>query len=55
MNKIYIIRKYVIANSASQAIRKEKFQKVDDVWVDESTQKDILFEQLKKNETGFKK
>jgi hypothetical protein len=32
---VYIIRKYVLASSATDAIKKEKNQPVHDVWLDE--------------------
>ena len=34
MEKRYIIRKYVVANSISAAIRKEKKTAVDEIWLD---------------------
>jgi hypothetical protein len=34
-NKLYVIRKYIKANSAQDAIKKEKKFRVDDVWLDE--------------------
>lgn len=37
--KLFIIKKYVRAKSASEAIRKEKKIAVDDVWVDEDWRK----------------
>jgi hypothetical protein len=39
MEKMYIIRKYVMAKSAQDAIRKEKGHPVDDAWVDEEWKK----------------
>jgi hypothetical protein len=33
--KRYIVRKYIFARSASDAIRKDKTAPVDDVWLDE--------------------
>lgn len=33
--KQFIVRKYVLATSAAQAIRLEKHIKVDDVWIDD--------------------
>lgn len=33
--KLYIVRKYVMASCAQDAIKREKLYKVDDVWVDE--------------------
>ena len=35
MDKLYIVRKYIMAKSAEQAIKKDKNCPVDDVWVDE--------------------
>lgn len=46
--KRYIIRKYVMATSAQDAIKKEKKLQVDDIWVDQD------YEQLKdKAKIGF--
>ena len=54
MKKIYCIRKYVLANSAQEALNKERKAQVDDVWVDEGTHKEYL-QQLQANEIkGFK-
>lgn len=39
MNKVYIIRKYVEAKNALEAIRKEKRLPVDDVFVDDDWKK----------------
>ena len=36
----YIIRKYIMAGSAVEAIRLEKKQKVHDVWIDEKYKED---------------
>ena len=33
--KMYIVRKYIKANSASDALKKEKKAHVDDIWVDD--------------------
>jgi hypothetical protein len=48
MNKdrLYIVRKYIMAKSAKEAIERDKKSEVDDVWVDED---------WKSNEVGFKK
>ena len=35
MNKLFVIRKFIYANSASEAIKKDKTSKVDECWVDE--------------------
>ncbi len=37
--KMFIIKKYVMASSASEAIRKEKNIKPDDCWVDDDWRK----------------
>lgn len=36
--KRFVVRKYIMANSATQAIRLDKKTPVDDVWVDEKWQ-----------------
>lgn len=33
--KLFVVKKYVWANSASHAIRLEKHAKPDDVWIDD--------------------
>lgn len=37
--KLFVVKKYIWANHASEAIRKDKTQRVDDVWVDEDWKK----------------
>ena len=37
--KLFIIRKYVFASSAKQAILKDRRTPVDDVWIDEEWKK----------------
>ena len=37
--KLFIVRKYVMADSCSQALRKERSQKPDDCWLDEDYKK----------------
>ena len=39
MRKIYVVRKYVVATSVEDALKKEKDTKVDDCWLEEQTQK----------------
>ena len=38
-DKLFVVRKYILAKSASDAIRKDKTTPVDDVWVDEDFKK----------------
>lgn len=38
--KRFIVRKYVMADSVAQAVRKEREVAVDDCWVDEAWMKD---------------
>lgn len=38
-NKLFVVKVYVMATSASQAIRKSKKLKPDDVWIDEEWKK----------------
>jgi len=33
--KLFVVKKYIMANSASHAIRKDKTTPVSDVWMDE--------------------
>jgi hypothetical protein len=44
-DKRFIVRKYIMAQSAADAIKKEKIAPVFDVWVDDDYKKD--------NEIGF--
>jgi len=44
-NKRFIVRKYIMAQSAADAIKKDKLAPVFDVWVDDDYKKD--------NEIGF--
>lgn len=37
--KLYVVRKYIKANSVHEALKKEKTAKVDEVWVDEEWKK----------------
>lgn len=46
-DKLFIIRKYVKAKSAVEAIRKEKKQEPDDVWIDDDWKR----QEMNKNET----
>lgn len=39
-NKRFVIKKYVMALSARDAIRKERTIEVDDIWIDEDWKKD---------------
>ena len=48
-HKRFIVRKYVMAGSAQQAIKKEKKVEVADVWIDEAW----LDKQSDKLITGF--
>jgi hypothetical protein len=40
--KLYVIRKYVLALSASDAIRQEAKQTVDDVWLEEGYKNEAI-------------
>jgi hypothetical protein len=42
MKKLYIIRKYVKANSAKDAMLKENKHPVDDVWLDDDWKKENI-------------
>lgn len=53
MKKLFIVRKYVMAESAQDALRKEKNIKPDDVWIDEEWKK--MNEGKLKTPFGFNK
>ena len=38
-NKLYVVRKYIKAGSAQEALKKERKHKPDEVWVDEEWKK----------------
>lgn len=38
-DKLYVVRKYIRAISAQEAIKKDKVAPVDDVWLDEDYKK----------------
>lgn len=38
-DKLYIVRKYIFAKNAKDAIKKDKITPVDDVWVDDDFKK----------------
>jgi len=46
----YIVRKYILANSAQEAIDKDKKTKVHDVWIDDDYKKNNELESC----IGFK-
>lgn len=43
IKKLFIIRKYVMANNAKQALSLEKNIKADDCWVDDEWKKNNMF------------
>jgi hypothetical protein len=54
MKKIYVVRKYVLANSAEEAMKLSKRKPIDDCWAEDDTHKEILREMVKKeNKIGF--
>jgi hypothetical protein len=56
MKKVYIVRKYILANSVGEALRKEKKHKPDDAYVEEKSINNFI-EKLQKEEPaqmGFK-
>jgi len=40
--KRFVVRKYIMAKSAQEAIRKDRTHKPDDVWVDDEWKKENL-------------
>lgn len=53
MLKRFIIKKYIMATSAADAIKKDKKASVEDVWVDDKW-REMEDEIVNKNEIGFK-
>ena len=54
MRKLFVIRKYIMADSAKDAIKKEKEHPVDDVWIDEDFRRNLMSVDVIKD-MGFKK
>jgi polysaccharide deacetylase 2 family uncharacterized protein YibQ len=55
MKKLYIVRKYVIANSITDAIKKEKKVEIDDCWLDDDFKRASIDNMLEnKKNIGFK-
>lgn len=54
MKKIYVIRKYILANSVQEAIKKERKAVIDDCFANEDQHKEFLMDLQKKTITGFK-
>lgn len=57
MRKVYVIRKYVIAESAEEAIKKSKRAPIDDCWADDSSTQEVLkkeIQRLNNKGVGFK-
>lgn len=52
MNKQFIVKKYVMAKNAQDALRKERSIKPDDVWIDEEWKK-INMENVTQKDVGF--
>lgn len=52
MQKIYVLKKYVLASSAREAIDKDMTTPVDDCWAEENIHKEYLSDQSKKT-MGF--
>jgi hypothetical protein len=51
--KLFVVRKYVMATDVQDALRREKHHKPDDVWLDDDWKKSHADEPTK--EIGFKK
>lgn len=50
LKKLFVVRKYIWATNAEDAIRADKLHKPDDVWVDETWKAN---QQTPKNAIGF--
>lgn len=47
--KMFVVKKYVMARSAKEALAKEKKQEADDCWVEEGWRNKELDENFKKS------
>lgn len=47
MEKLFVIKKYIKAKSASDAIRKDKTSAVDDVWIDDKWREEQTLKEIK--------
>lgn len=54
MKKIYVIRKFILASSVQEAIKKEKNAVIDDCFANEDQHREFLMDLQKKTVAGFK-
>jgi hypothetical protein len=47
------VRKYIIASDIQEVLKKEKKQSPHDIWLEEGTQKEIIFQMAKDGFKGF--
>lgn len=53
MKKLYVIQKYVVASSISEALRIEKKSVVDEIWLDNDFKNNNKPQLLSKKNIGF--
>lgn len=51
-DRLYVIQKYVWAKTSKEAMRKEKFQHADDVYID-SKWKEVFLHEERTSQMGF--
>lgn len=52
--KLYVVRKYIKASSAKEALKLDPTSPVDDIYVDEAWRQASLNKEESSNEIGFK-
>lgn len=51
--QVYVVRKYIVAKSAQEAIRLDRKTPVMDVWVEDGAIKEAIVNSLKEKGMGF--
>lgn len=54
MKKVYVIRKYVLAENVQEALKLDSQTKVDDCYANDDTHRDYLQELMKTEIEGFR-
>ena len=54
MKKRFVVRKYIMADSAAEALKKDLKVRADDVWIDEDWKRDNNGKNFSGKQAGFK-
>ena len=52
MLKLFVVKKYIMATSAQEALKKEKRTRPDDVWIDDDWRKEQKYK-TESSQVGF--